>query len=211
MFYECGQLNNYVYVYDSDDNTCELVKKKRLKDSGIVLSNECIMNSFDIARLRMMYPFESDIVSLYYDAFSYKVEFKNREIILIDVSFRIFDRLKILKVYNGVGDILESLCFGNSNKFLFLEIHQADTFQEPIESELPFRCIRRISDIIGYPVPPQMFTYIMNLVKIHDFDSIDRAMCGSLFKNLVIRSYNGYSGAKKISAFGWCKEWVYVL
>ena len=35
MFYQVGSFRNYSFIFDSDDETCELMSNERIKESGV--------------------------------------------------------------------------------------------------------------------------------------------------------------------------------
>lgn len=201
MFYDCGLLNDYRYVYDSDDDSCELVDNKKLLDSNIVVSNEYISGSFDIPRLRMMYNFKNDAYSLFLNVCSYRIIFDNSDVFLLYLNFRIFDIVDVLEDYNMPIDELKSVRFGNSNKFLFMELYKPHLFYNSRSTKPSLRCIRYV--FFGFPVPVQMFIYVMNLAKMSDFDSIDRAFNGALFKNMRVKSDLEWSLSKSMVVENW--------
>ena len=55
MFYQVGSFRNYSFIFDSDDETCELMSNERIKESGVDIQY-LNMSFFSGSKFRMMFP-----------------------------------------------------------------------------------------------------------------------------------------------------------
>lgn len=72
MYYKVGNFYNMSFIYDSNDNSCEIVKNKVLKSSGLVVEKMSPVHQ-DINKIRTLYGFMQRNDFLYKDLFKYKL------------------------------------------------------------------------------------------------------------------------------------------
>lgn len=191
MFYMCGSIGDYEYVYDSDDGSCELIPDSKI--SQIQVLSGVVNPHMNLAKLRMLYGFKPDSDCLCLYLCNYFIDF-------FGFGVRIFLRVYLLSsdnIYHYYGNIdeLHGFCFGSDNKyFLFLSFIQYDVFEERFDSlEFIQRKLMMKNDMEfrGIPFPLHMMNYMMSFVKKHDFIGLDSAFGGALFRGLKLRSNDG--------------------
>lgn len=163
MLYSCGSYKGYTYIYDTEDNSCELVSSRKLNEIDVHMLG---ISNLDFNKLRMLYGIESvnDKIQLC----SYGVEFGEYyycdEInlcICLGVPTSCDMRFSIEVGLYNVRDIMGR----------YRHIHSVPDFY----------------DRMNFWIPVQMMDYLIRLSKsgasIYDFD---RVMSGALLSNLYI-------------------------
>lgn len=125
--------------------------------------------SFSVAKLRTIYHLEIDVFGFNRALCRYTVNFHSIGECHLDISFRVFDIVKHGDVYLGDRNELQSMCFGDAGLFLFLSIYLAEDFCGTLTAVPRFRSIGRDVYFCGYPIPVQMFVYIMKLAEENNF------------------------------------------
>lgn len=182
MFYDIGSIGRYIYVFDSDDNSCELVKSSDIKKSGVVLSSMS-KQKVNIHKLAMLYNLGSGINNaLGLDLCSYSVGFNE---IYVDLVLRIIlIYTKDLRI--AVGGQYEKFMYDKwDNKFVILlnveplvDNQYMISATTPILTRFEYYGHQSKAEGWGTLIPLQMMNYILNLAKMHDLKGIMSAMCG---------------------------------
>lgn len=182
MFYYCGSIEDYSYVYDTSDNSCELVKNEKL--DGILVQKKADRGSLSLSKLKMLYGFTETTFDLVLGLCEYEIGFIGIGKECAHLYLRCVDMSSNAVLFRG-----SSLYdFKYDNYIMFLIIHQIYNFTSNpefrstpslskliIESEGSYMCL---------PVPLQMVDYTVKLAKAHNFKGLDRAYGGAIFTNL---------------------------
>lgn len=189
MFYDCGSLGNYSYIFDTEDNSCELVDKSRLQ--GVHVEELFDRGSIQPAKLKMLYSFKGvNLVSSMYNICIYNIGVST-----INLNVRLVDLRGKNVEYQSEDYCNEMTDFCYDGYMLFLMLTHG-TFNETgnlVSFPLYRRLIIGAFMYIGIPIPAQMLYYMDRFVKSHDFESLDRIFGGFLFSNFH----------KKIGDFEW--------
>lgn len=207
MFYNCGELDDYRYIYDSNTGRCSLMLRGRIVSERI--KAERIKNDFNFTKIRMLYNFIdvspiklgiinnlNDVVNLVFNLCDYKVQFSGYALYTgVRLNFRLLkignrqDRY-LGSMYNyGRIDTETEIDMFSSGGFMivltFESIH--DSLMVPSLNSFPkMRHIRILDkDYIGIPVPVQMLNYAVNVAREHNFKSLNAAFSGMFLDNLV--------------------------
>lgn len=191
MYYNCGDLDNYRYVYDSDDGSCELVEKYRLMQSNLGVEKRPIRSSLSLAKLRMLYGFDnSSDIAMRIKFCTYTVDFEYFEDFKICLSFIVLDLSRDEIGYNRTGRVkheLNDFCYDNYMIFMIVTPvwrKMMSRFRtSPSFKSASIKGYR----IMGFPVPLQMLDYVFKFVRNRDIFGIIRAFGGTLYDNLEIK------------------------
>lgn len=85
MFYIIGEYGRNYFVYDTDDNSCELISMRELKNSGIY--TERIKDNMDLTRLRLMYKLEEETGYWARSIVSYTLPYEMNEYNDLDIGY----------------------------------------------------------------------------------------------------------------------------
>lgn len=184
MFYNLGEhKQDYVFVYDSDDESCELVLKRNLRSSKIKLGSVNI-NPMNLYKFRTFFGFErSQIDGLYLRdlcSFSVKMKCENNSFRTM-IHFSIFlipENLmmpRFRKMYIGVDGY--AVVFNIESGFLNIAkdknkyLHFIDVY-----GTIRFR---------GFILPLNTAVYILRLVDARDINGVIKAFDGLVCNKLV--------------------------
>lgn len=196
MFYDCGSIDDCVYVFDSEDETCELINRGRLAISGLNAKKFENKGIFHKAKLKMLYGFKGDDISSVLQLCSYWVNFTDYNAYKIRLYFRLTNMLNDYVGYSSDKYEVQELhdfCYNYYMLFLVVEPVYSDMIGGMFESYPSFKLLSISEErFFGIPVPLQMFYYIVRLAKMHNFIEMNRALAGLLYENIAVRSRNGY-------------------
>lgn len=207
MLYDCGHVDDYVYVYDSENGKCSLLKSDACRCSLQRVSNK----SFSFAKLRMLYNFHGMEFNYLLSLFRYGIKFMVYPDFLMEFGFRLFNK-HACSIYGGSGNwfydcdssiILRELDdFSVDDWFLFMYCNPIFT-KADIRSSIKFRHVQFSNGyfIYGIPAPVHMLQYVSNLCSLGDQEGVDEALGGFICKNMEIY-YTGFSE----SVMRWHKE-----
>lgn len=197
MYYICGKLNDYSYMFDSSDCSCELIRNDSLTGLNYSIRSDTGMNS--IEKAAMLYGFSRDQISFYKKMCTYKVRFEGGGYgFELQLVMRLFP-LDEFQYCGGSSDTSTEVSYvmstlSHGKKFmLFMNIIVEPT-QIPVsgicmhfDPELKIIMSKQYR-LTGLPFPFVMLDYLVKLVRNRDFSNLDRAFCGVLYENA--RMYN---------------------
>lgn len=190
MYYMVGRWQDFVFMLDSSDNSCEIVRTKSLVESGVVWQMAPQMKC-TLDKLRMLYNFNSR---------SYSGSFE-RNIVRYDIKVinRFSDIIKA-KMCLGIKIISKKLLFGcneeedyssvgyDSDYVVFLEVFSENLMVAGSRNGL----ISEIhSDTVtaGCPIPINMIEYIVNGIMVsEDFNKLRLAFLDSFVDGIILNS-----------------------
>ena len=198
-YYNCGRIDNFLYVYDSSDGSCELVSMDKLANIGVDIL-EIEKSAFNLHKMRMMYSFEDFGVYCGLGLCLYTVDFKDKNDFKLRLSLNIFKADNILTRYRGSKRELERFCYNNKYLLFFSVIPCYRSYMNNLISSIPkFRHVSCLGEkFIGLPVPLQMFDYIVMMASNHDFIGIVNAFGGFIFENLSIKNDKWFFDKEKL-------------
>lgn len=170
MFYVVSRWKSYVFVYDTDDSSCEMVEFKRLDQSGIKYKF-ITQNKPDISKLRTLYNFNKIANSIFSKVIvTYKIPLKGHESwsdIYVNLSVVLIpdsDDILYLSINNSKGSdnynpVILNTCISNENSSI---------------------------RVTGIPIPECMFNYLLRLRENHDLHGILSAFDGLLWNKLFV-------------------------
>lgn len=215
MYYEVGEtFDGYRFIFDSDDNSCELVKYEDLIDSGVDFKS-LVKQTFDYNKFRMLHKLPMDDY-LKIMVVSYTVTVSDDKScfdVNIDLAFVIervdnditetYKKKNVNKDYYLESHIItlvpmiKGVVNSKSNKTMSIldfglletEIMHYISFHKSYKANAMFRQF-------GINTPVQMFDYIMKLSQCHDLDGISRAYGYAFTDNFCIGGKRTYTGRR---------------
>lgn len=201
MFYDCGWLNDYRYIYDTSDDTCELVDLYRLSKNEIYTTTmepqACLM------KLAVAYNFSHDTLGLKKKVCNYAASFTDNVKLTVNLDLRLLP-IGEYCYYGGSSDTHSDVV--NTIRYLTYDSGKHDSFMIYLcfspsatvpNTSVYFRYTPELRLIVskfnnirltGLPIPVQMLTTIERLKRKMDISALDKALGGALFTNLKLRS-----------------------
>lgn len=232
MFYIVGENVDNYFVFDTEDNSCELVSMYELENSGIHAEKLC--DRLDFTRLKICYNLEEDRGFWGRDIVSYTVPYIDG--LEVGLMLSIF----VVKVESFVYEMDKIVELNMHNKYGYMEKYAAVAGIAELDSNTyyrgfklgSFQCgrmslslaepkdfsispvIRRIdvirggfkpirSQFWGMIIPLRMFDYTIRLAQSQDLHGILRAYAGLFDKRLIINGVNIDTKYKKVDHIVW--------
>lgn len=164
MYYVVGEIGDYVYVYDSDDGSCELIKSDILygvdyevkRDNSIYFHKLCIMCSIPKFK-SFAYKSIVERMSFNIRVFVVKAEYVQDEI-FYDV-YKVWGCGTSYFVFVGISDIIP-----DSKVFRNVVVYRHEDYGGFMISN-------------ALLIPPIMLPYLLNLRERKDIELLRRALC----------------------------------
>lgn len=190
MFYDCGSVDNYSYIFDTEDGSCELVKQDSLVD--IEINKLADRGSLSPVKLKMLFGFKDYANnSMMYRICTYYI---NENIVLhVRLHIRLVYLSKDVKYYTiRTSQEYKDFCYNGYMLFLVVTSGSHDMVgklcSKPNFRHLVFNYV----DYLGIQLPLQMLPYMNRLAKEHNFYELDRAFGGFIFSNLTMLDKGGF-------------------
>lgn len=186
MFYEVGKYRDWVFIYDSSDETCEMVEYQSLKESGVAYKKRG-MQIANFSKIRMMYGFEKYWDVLYKPLLSYELEVEVPNWcahIPLGLGIRIIPK-EVLSSSNKISI---------HNCVILIQVNNYRS--EFVPKEGMFRTIKSKYKVgyDGIVIPMEMLSYIMRLRENKDTAGFFSAFGGLLsYKLQFVYCDNVYS------------------
>ena len=198
MFYKVGRYKSRSFIYDTEDNSCELIKNTRLNLLDMKISamkQPCI----SINKVRLMYNLEDGVWTGYEKHICYyKLIIKDTDYcysITCSLDFR-FIPSNCIDIYDTKLDSLS----GGVDDYVVLCVltiidHQSIFGDEDIDLSISNKSYLSrygyedaLGTMWGIQVPFVMFRYVMELARNKDFYGIMKSFGGVFSKDLKIES-----------------------
>lgn len=190
MFYIVGRLENFVYVFDDTDNSCELVKEIDLRKSGVVCE-EKRMIPMNIEKLHVSYGLQRTDSGLnkFIVGYNIPIRCENNSSDTVRVYLNMTFALKRdLRNHADIG-IFEAAGW-NTDYVVFLSITVVGTghiYSLKIPFNSPLSHITTVNNSVsGLILCPAMLVYIMDLKNQMDFKKLDSALYNIATSKLVL-------------------------
>lgn len=188
MYYKVGEcLKDYVFVYDSDDSSCELINKSELSDIALYISTDFKLQFYKLCTMLNIPQFRhyacAQLASIFYG--EYNKYHALARLLIIKPEFIIdkFDFVaKWADMYSGYGF--------DTDYFLFLLIEnywgKEDFFSDLKVNVLGNNKTTKLGSVML--LPPVMAGYLLNICRNKRFDILEDSLFKYLFDNLSIDS-----------------------
>lgn len=179
MLYNCGGIEGYNYILDSETGTCRLVK------NGSFDENSINRGSLSPAKLKMLYGFVDSNFGLDKDLCTYEVEFNNNYSADIQLCIGIVNISSSFVKFRNANDIskyLKNFLYGQYCIFLLVRSIHSLVFT-------PNFWQIRLWAYLYYclPLPVQMLDCLFGFVRSYDFDGLNSIFGGALIDTLTLR------------------------
>lgn len=182
MLYDLGRLDDYVYIYNTDDSSCRLMHKCYVDEC----EESSYRGSLSPAKLKMLYPkFVNNRSGVLMDLFQYDVEFYGFGVVtfvasigLINMTSKNVKHMILSKYYErfSYGDYMLLLMIRQISRLSYASAFASTPcLWDFVIDKNKYECI---------PFPLQMLEHVL---KSHDFVYID-----SLFNNVLFDSLRVY-------------------
>lgn len=168
MYYLVGRFNDKVFVYDSDDGSCELMNMSNLSDSGVVFE-EKIFSAPDLYKLCIMYgfhPFGSTFLIKYVN---YTVPVIGVESVIVRITLNILPKNKIIN--DDYVSLWESYGYTGS----YIVMMDITPYKYRLENLCHNIGVVGHSLFNGVIIPYVMLNYLMRLKNEQDFGKFESA------------------------------------
>lgn len=194
MYYRVGHWKDYSFVYDSDDNSCEMIRDVVLGKSSIGVEN-LFVKYFDINKMRMLYGFKEDQIDCLYSkklvGFTAKMDEGNTR---VDTRFTLTMYIipKQLIIYSEYRNLYSE--YGSTeNYLLFIDLDTGllhlNHYDNPYLHQ--FRVYNSVK-FNGIILPQSMAVYILQLVGEYNLGGILSSLDGLFSEKLVLWGYADY-------------------
>lgn len=221
MFYIVGEYGKNYFVYDTDDNSCELVSMHDLKQSGVVV--ERVHDNLEFAKLRMMYNLQEDSGFWGKNIVSYTIPYKNGlhigltlVIFIIRIQDLVYDEDKDFELdmyykYGYMSKYAAVACYRETKSNTYYNgvvgnvpphlDDDLDFSKSPVLTRIELvRHMGKSRDhfqVRGMIIPLRMFDYTMRLAQQEDLLGIFRAYAGLFDKRLIVNGVRSAHYNKK--------------
>lgn len=207
MYYNAGSFKNHVFVFDSDDSSCELISKKDLKQSGVVLQ-KLKYEPYNLNKLRMLYKpvVNGNMLSTFIVYYSMPVLGDNYKYDYIDVLLNLeFIPKSHINHSISYDALIRSCGYSKCDYIAFMMLCEPFKFSaDIIENEL-LQTIRvdGHSYMLGCIVPACMIPYIFRLKQNRDLDGLLRTF-GGIFSDKLY--WHGISSSIECDRYKYCSD-----
>lgn len=167
MFFDAGRWRDYIFVYNTDDCSCKMLKESIKCEYDL---HEADLKLQSVNKLRMLYSFNTFGRWCSKTVLTYRLKVYND----IDSSC-IKDVICILCL---------RLCLDNDTAFIRVCVTNSESIKNVDE-------FHKDIDFNGIEIPCVMIPYIFDLIRSHDFYGLMNAFDGIFFENLKLSDFGG--------------------